>query len=248
MPYVRARGDQVLIVHGVRRPAGGAVEQKILYTFYSRSETDDFLRGPRIPDQIRAAHPNLRFDWKALRSRVRALAEKLPEGEDSAKRVGTSFRDEIVALAGTLASVDPEIYKDARTLISDSAPDLRALRALIDGLLSADSTRPARAPGLGRLGRATQPSLLASELVEELAGEDDTAASDELLGLLVRAFPDWAYGHARLGDHAGARRAGEASVAHYTRAAEILRGRRPHRGSDEFFLASTPACSPSPRR
>lgn len=38
MPYVRLRGNQILIVHGEREPGTGEVEQRILFTLKAEAE------------------------------------------------------------------------------------------------------------------------------------------------------------------------------------------------------------------
>lgn len=43
MAYVRARGDQLTIVQGEREPETGKVEQRILFTLYSKAEALEAL-------------------------------------------------------------------------------------------------------------------------------------------------------------------------------------------------------------
>ncbi len=38
MAYVRQRGNQIAIVHGERDTEGGKVQQRILFTIYSKAE------------------------------------------------------------------------------------------------------------------------------------------------------------------------------------------------------------------
>ena len=67
MAYVRQRGRQVMIVHGVRDPETRAVEQRILCTLYTREEALDALgrRDPGTAEEFRVLmeqrHPELTF-------------------------------------------------------------------------------------------------------------------------------------------------------------------------------------------
>ena len=43
MPYVRKHGSQIAIVHGERDPETSQVQQRVLFTLYSRPEADAAL-------------------------------------------------------------------------------------------------------------------------------------------------------------------------------------------------------------
>ena len=48
MAYVRRRGNQLAIVHGEREPGTGKVQQRILFTIYSKEEAREILgRGEK---------------------------------------------------------------------------------------------------------------------------------------------------------------------------------------------------------
>jgi len=47
VPYVRRRGNQLVLVHGEREPGTGKVQQRILFTFYSRPEALEAIGRPR---------------------------------------------------------------------------------------------------------------------------------------------------------------------------------------------------------
>ena len=63
MAYVRRRGNQLAIVHGERQQGTGKVNQRILFTLYSKAEALEVLgRGAnggawRLPQLLRATTP-----------------------------------------------------------------------------------------------------------------------------------------------------------------------------------------------
>ena len=68
MAYVRARGNQLAIVHGEREPETGKVEQRILFTLYSKAEALEALgcRGEATSERFRylleRGHPDVKFN------------------------------------------------------------------------------------------------------------------------------------------------------------------------------------------
>jgi hypothetical protein len=74
MPYVRRRGNQLAIVHGERHPETRAVEQRILFTLYSKAEVKEAIEskngkvGGRFKELMEERYPDISFNWKKIRT------------------------------------------------------------------------------------------------------------------------------------------------------------------------------------
>ena len=85
MPYVRTRGNQLAIVHGERESGSGKVQQRILFTVYSRAEAFEILgRGSsagrsRFEDLLQRQFPQLKFSWKKINRDIEKNLTCLPE-------------------------------------------------------------------------------------------------------------------------------------------------------------------------
>jgi hypothetical protein len=68
MPYVRKRGKQIAIVHGERDPETGKVQQRILFTIYSKAEAlriigrKDKSNARYFQDLLAHEYSGIRFD------------------------------------------------------------------------------------------------------------------------------------------------------------------------------------------
>jgi tetratricopeptide (TPR) repeat protein len=138
MAYVRARGSQVLIVHGQRDPATGNVVQRILFTIYSKAEAHEALAdmeraGGRFGALLESAHPALRFDWKRLARDLRTQLHVLPDAYDvREERVRSRFREALRAFARQLMQADPQTLMPSADLIREHRLELALLAELID--------------------------------------------------------------------------------------------------------------------
>jgi hypothetical protein len=97
-----------LVVHGERDPATRKVEQRILFTIYSKAEAHEAIvdmgrAGGRFGALLERAHPGLRFDWKRLARDLRAQLHVLPDDYDvREERVRSRFRGALRAFARQL--------------------------------------------------------------------------------------------------------------------------------------------------
>src|SRR6266851_7450785 len=88
MAYVRRRGNQLAIVHGEREPRSGSVQQRVLFTFYSKAEALEVLgRGTKgaaesFRNLLQRQHPDLTFNWKQIRRAIEAQLDVLPDTYD----------------------------------------------------------------------------------------------------------------------------------------------------------------------
>ena len=211
MPFVRKRGDQLAIVHGVRRPGTRNVEQQLLFTLYSRPEAlaalgrpDPSTRG-RFESLLEAAHPNLRFEWKKIRRDIESELDALPETHDyDASRLDAKFMATLAAFARELAIADPDGLAVSARLIRRHRPELEYVRHLIEQRLG----RPGRPDDNWNqdnefLWRFASRSNDVPPEIEEVAAQwcqqldyDRAAAAFKVL---TAAFDDYAEGHNYLG-------------------------------------------------
>jgi len=136
--YVRARGSQVLVVHGERDLATRNVEQRILFTIYSKAEAREALAdmgrgGGRFGSLLERAYPGLRFDWKRLARDLRAQLHVLPDDYDvREERVRSRFREALRAFARHLMQADPQELMPSAELIGEHRLELAFLVELIE--------------------------------------------------------------------------------------------------------------------
>ncbi len=138
MPFVRRRGSQLVLAHGEREPGTGKVQQRILFTLYSRPEALEAIgRGTSEGrHQFRAlvedASPKLRFDWKGIERAIAANLDALPETyEYRTTRLLSRFRSDLCAFAKQLIVADPNSLLSAGQTIDAHRAELGFLVELI---------------------------------------------------------------------------------------------------------------------
>ncbi|MFB3906365.1 MAG: hypothetical protein ACE15E_23215 [Acidobacteriota bacterium] len=139
MPYVRKKGKQLLLVHGEREPESGQVQQRVLFTIYSKPEAlaiagkSDARSAGLFEALLSAQYPDLRFDWKAIRAAVARDLDVLPEGHEYRhERVEKRFRHSLVSFARQLFLADPQSLLSAADLIKTQRHELEVIRELIE--------------------------------------------------------------------------------------------------------------------
>ena len=76
MPYVRSHGNQLVIVHGERDKNSGKVNQRKLFTFYSKVEAAAAIGENNQKDSkyfrqlLEEANPGIKFNWESLRKNI----------------------------------------------------------------------------------------------------------------------------------------------------------------------------------
>ncbi len=236
MAYVRQRGSQVLIVHGVRNPDTRAVEQRVLFTFHTRAEALDALgrdapaRAATFRHRMERRYPNIRFDWKAIDTALARLMKLLPEQsarstpEHEALHGGlaTFARQIVLALGGDM----PALTQEAQAL----RPQMEVLREMLDKLLAAPSSASSEG------GPSWTFTLLDSRVPpdveehwEEVLDSGDLDRAEAAFTLLTLAFDDYAEGHNYLGLIALRRGRNDEAADHFRRAMEVGRAQLPRR-------------------
>jgi tetratricopeptide (TPR) repeat protein len=138
MAYVRRRGNQLAIVHGEREPETGKVQQRILFTFYSKAEVLEALgRGTkggseRFRHLLEQEHPDVKSNWKAIRRALERDLEVLPEHyEYRGERLRRRFRADLCDFVRQLILADPQDLMSAADLIQEHHHELEYVADLI---------------------------------------------------------------------------------------------------------------------
>lgn len=243
MAYVRQRGKQVLIVHGVRDPETRAVEQRILCTLYTRDEALDALgrrdRGTAESFRIlmEQRHPDLTFSWNSIRAAIARLLPVLPESAATGAP-STEFGDALAAFARELVAAvggeSPEVTAEALR----HRTSLKALRELLDlaVAMEASEVAPIVRPRWAFASRGQEVPMEIEELWSDAYDAVDDTRAEAGFTLLTQAFAGYAEGHNYLGLLALRADRPVEAVAHFERTIEVARSRLPKRvGKDRWW-------------
>ena len=207
MAYVRRRGNQIAIVQGQREQGTGRVEQKVLFTIYSKAEAHEALgRGDeggaeRFRALLEFEYPELRFDWAKLRAGIEENLAYLPEVyEYRAKRLKERFRLALRAFTRELLLTEPHQLSSTGELLRDQRLELQYLREVLDWKLAlparSEEDWSADGPFFWRFslrGRELPPE--AEEHATAYYERGDLEATDAIFGLLTECFENYADGY-----------------------------------------------------
>jgi tetratricopeptide (TPR) repeat protein len=236
MAYVRQRGNQLAIVHGVRDPETKKVEQQILFTFYSKTEALDALGqtnpgdGQRFRILLESSHPTLRFDWKEIHRGIKENLATLPETYDyRSTRLLGRFRENLLSFAKQLILADPQMLASSSQLLSEHRNELEYLRELIDWRLDSPEEPVDEWSGDNEFfwRFATRDPEVPPDIEEhaaELYEKREFDRATVAFKLLTSAFEDYAEGHNYLGMIALDQGRLDEAVAHFEKTMEV--GRR----------------------
>jgi tetratricopeptide (TPR) repeat protein len=241
MAYVRRRGNQLAIVRGARNPETKKVEQEILFTLYSKGEALAALgKDPggdafRFQSLVERAHPDVRFEWKAISRAIAENLEVLPETYDyRSTRLHAGFRRDLLAFARQIVLTDPLGSTAARQLVDEHRDALEYLRELIDRRLAAPTQVESEwtADNAFYWRFASRPSDVPPDVEEHAAGlygRQEYRRAAVAFRVLTEAFPDYAEGHNYLGLIALDQMRAEEAVEHFERTIEVGRRLLPRR-------------------
>jgi tetratricopeptide (TPR) repeat protein len=138
MAYVRTKGNQLAIVHGERDKQSGSVQQRTLFTIYSKAEALAAIGKPDtnssylFQNLLEGQYPELRFDWKSIRTGIRDNLGVLPDlYEYKRERIEKRFGDDLTACVRQLFLADPQHLVSAARLIQSHRAELALLAELI---------------------------------------------------------------------------------------------------------------------
>jgi tetratricopeptide (TPR) repeat protein len=241
MAYVRQRGNQLAIVHGEREPNTGAVQQRILFTLYSKPEALEVLgRGTkggaeRFRRLLEDQYPELKFNWKGIRRSIENQLDVLPDRyQYRPQRLRARFRDDLCGFVRQLILADPQDLDSAAQLIAEHRYELEYLADLIAWRLKLREQPPNEwspdTPFYWRLalqGRNVPPDTEEHAAGFYERGEYDRARA--VFRLLVDCFNAYAEGYNYLGLIALEQRKLDEAIEHFRKTIEMGRKRFPPR-------------------
>lgn len=216
-PYVRVHGNQVTLVHGARDKVSGKVQQRTLFTLYSKNEAraatgdgENAQHARYFRQLLEAANPQLKFDWKDLNKQIQQKMNALPDIYPVQQQRSTeSLRTTMDEFVKQLTINDPTQSAASRESLNQLAGDLRILQFLIQHRLELAALQAGHGehspfdhydPFCWRnevQGNEVPPDI--EELTIDFFQSQQLERAKTLLSLLVRCFPNYAEGFNRLG-------------------------------------------------
>lgn len=241
MAYVRRHGNQIAVVCGERDKDTGKVEQRILFTLYSREEAREALGeggdGGEYQFEWLLAHrhPGIEFNWKKIAKGIRRNFECLPENyPDAENRPRAEFRSDLCAFARRLILSDPQQLLASAELIRSQSHELAIIAELIKWRLDMceqkedDWNRDNKFAWRYELRHWGVPPEV-EEMAEKYIDDGELPRAEACFRLLIDCFPDYADGYNYLGEIAFKQERRNEAIEHYRRAVEVGAGLFPKR-------------------
>lgn len=247
MAYVRRRGNQLAIVHGARHRETGKVEQRILFTLFSKPEALEALgKGReggdrRLRGLLESQYPEITFDWKAIRRAIAQNLDVLPDTyEYRAARVRRHFRQDLCAFARQIILADPLDIASAAQVIREHRHELGYLADLIKFRLQCCDQEPTEFSADNEFcwRFALRGSDVPPDIEEHAGGLYEKGKYDEaeaVFRMVHDCCGEYADGHNYLGLVALERRNLEQAIEHFRRTVELGRRQFPKRVSKKTF-------------
>lgn len=241
MAYVRQRGNQLAIVHGVRDAKSKKVEQEILFTLYSKREALEALgkreveAGVNFQRMLETRHPHIKFDWQEIQKGIKANLQVLPDLYDyKSTRLRGRFREELTRFAKQLMLTDPQHLISSSEVLSEHRGELEYVQELIHWRLASPAPRPSKWNDDNDFyWRFDSRDLGVPPDVEEHAAgyyaRGEYARAKVAFKLLTEGFEDYADGHNYLGLIALNEERLESAVEHFEKTVEVGRRLLPKR-------------------
>jgi tetratricopeptide (TPR) repeat protein len=134
MAYVRIKGNQLAIVHGVRDPETKKSVQQTLFLLYSKAEalaaigkSDSWFRNILEED-----NPTIKFNWEKINKDIRNLMDTLPDLFHYGHRKEKKFRESLLGFTKELLHTNPQSLYTSAQLITDHRYELELLNEFIE--------------------------------------------------------------------------------------------------------------------
>ncbi len=250
MAYVRTHGNQVAIVHGERDPESGKVQQRVLFTLYSRPEALAVLgRGEErrwnFQGMLEGRYPGIRFQWKRIEAGIEERLDHLPDVYPyrPAEFLGR-FREDLCTFTRQLELADPQEMYSAAELLTAQRHELEYLRELIEWRLRLCEQKESEWNTDNRFFwrhrlRSQEVSGEIMEKMAELYNRGEYERLEALARFFIECFDLYADGHRYLGLVALERREHEQAIEHFEQAAEVGRRLFPKRLAKKHFWVDT---------
>ena len=236
------------IVHGERESNTGAVQQRILFTLYSKPEALEALGrgtkggGDRFRQLLEEQHPDLEFNWKKIRRTIQEHLGVLPDRyEYRSQRLRAHFRDDLCRFTRQLILADPQDLQSAADVIQEHHHELAYLAELIAWRLKLRDHAPSEwsVDNLFYWRFALQGRDVPPDTEEHAAGlyeRGEYERATAVFRLLVDSFDGYAEGFNYLGLIALAQRKLDEAIEHFTKTIELGRKRfRPRIGKKRYW-------------
>lgn len=247
MAYVRQRGNQLAIVQGERDPKSGRVEQKILFTFYSKAEVKETLGRAKASGKtffqslLEDEYPGIKFNWKVIYRDIEKSQEILPEVyQHGAVRLRERFHGDLCTLTRQLILTDPQELDSAAQLIREYQHELKYLGDLIQWRLDCREQEPSEwnVDDAFHWRFTLRGGTVPPEIEEEVAefyeqGEYDRA--EAVFRLFIDCFDGYAEGYNYLGLIALKKDKVDEAINHFRKTIELGRKLFPKRISKESY-------------
>ena len=247
MPYVRKRGKQLVIVHGKRDPETKKVEQRILFTIYSKAEAQQILGRSnenlafQFQQLLGNQYPEVRFNWPKLNDAIQSNIHVLPDlYQYKETRLRSRFRGDLCAFARQLMLTDFQDFMAASHLIEEHVVELEYLVQLIQWRLDLRKQEPNQwnvdNPFYWRF--TLQGPRVPPDIEEEVAGfyeKGDYSRAKVLFRLLIDCFEDYAEGYNYLGLIALDQEKLEEAIGHFHKTIETGRKHFPKKISRKRY-------------
>ncbi|RLJ15996.1 hypothetical protein DJ030_06310 [bacterium endosymbiont of Escarpia laminata] len=108
MAYIRRKGNQLALVHGARDAKTGKVEQRVLFTLYSKAEALEAIgRGSggeggshRFRSLLEREYPSIRLNWNKIQQGIADSLVHLPDlYQYRQSRYPGQFREDLISLS-----------------------------------------------------------------------------------------------------------------------------------------------------
>lgn len=226
MAYVRTHGNQLAIVHGERDPETGKVQQRVLFSLYSKPEALAALgRGPNggwnLQGLLELRYPGIRFQWPKILQGIEQRLELLPEDYAyQPGRVLERFREDLGTFARQLELADPQAMHTAAQLLRANRHELEYLRELIDWRLRLCDEQASEwnvdNPFFWRFRtRSGEAPPRVMEKLDGLYANGELAKVEALARFFIECFDHYADGHHYLGLVALQRDQPQRAVGHF---------------------------------
>jgi tetratricopeptide (TPR) repeat protein len=241
MAYVRKRGKQLVIVQGVREPNKGKVQQRILFTIFSKAEALRILGRENEGHDVQFQHllehqyPGIKLNWDKIYAGISEHLHVLPDlYQYKTTRLRNQFRKDLCSFARQLMLADPQDFVAAGNLIQEHRVELEYLADLIQWRLKLREQEPNQwnldNPFYWRftLQGAGVPPFIEEHVADfYYSGEYDRAKV--LFRLLTECFDDYAEGYNYLGLISLHEEKLEEAMGHFQRVIETGRKSFPSR-------------------
>lgn len=247
MAYVREHGNQLAIVHGERDPETGKVQQRVLFTIYSKAEAleivghGDSQNAYRFQALLGDQYPNVKFNWKKILKSISEKQDVLPDlHEYKITRLQNRFRTDLRAFVKQLVLADPQDLFAAATLIREHQYELEFLTELIQWRLKTREQEESQwnqdNPFYWRFalrGNSVPPDTEEQAVAYFDRGEHEKA--EAVFRLLVECFEDYAEGYNYMGLIALEQFNLDEAIVHFEKTVELGRPLFPKRIARDMY-------------